>query len=252
MVYVPAGTVWMGCHRDGSRECDADEQPGHEVRVSAFYIGRTEVSVVDYARCVLDRDCGDEGLDGYAITGTSLVVSTYCNWRQPKRERHPLNCVSHAQATRYCQWRDGRLPTEAEWERAARGDDRRRYPWGDEPASCALAVMADDKGNGCGKNGTWPVGRKPRDISPFGAMDMAGNVREWVADWYDKRYYRKKVVSDPHGPDHGARRSARGGGWGNTVSRFLRASARDAEHPNGRNMHLGFRCAKSVPKTESP
>jgi formylglycine-generating enzyme required for sulfatase activity len=202
------------------------------------------VNVLAYARCVIDGHCSDRRLTGYAIDGVNFVPSTKCNWQGQNRERHPMNCISHPQAARYCEWRGARLPTEVEWERAARGDDKRRYPWGDEPATCLFAVMAEEKDNGCGKNSTWPVGGMQRDESPFGVRDMGGNVREWVADWYDKNLYKKrKQGAKLAGPSNGSRRVARGGGWGNTVARFFRVSHRESEEPESRNMHLGFRCA---------
>ncbi len=246
MVLVPEGRVWLGCHRDRDLECDGDEIPGHAVNLPAFLIDRTEVRVVDYAQCVLSGECSDRRLEGYAIDGGAYVESPRCNWKQPDRERHPINCVSWAQADAYCAWRAARLPTEAEWERAARGDDKRRFPWGDEPASCLNTVMAEEGDQGCGKDGTWPVANKPKDVSPFGVMDMAGNAREWVHDWYDARYYKRKIPDDPQGPDHGSRRVARGGGWGNVVARFMRVSRRDNHEPTTRSMHLGFRCARDA------
>ena len=246
MVLVPAGRVWLGCHRDRNLECDADEIPGHPVKLSAFLIDRTEVRVIDYAQCVISGECSDRRLEGYAIDGGAYVESPRCNWKQRNRERHPINCVSWSQAAAYCEWRGGRLPTEAEWERAARGDDKRRFPWGDEPASCLNTVMAEEGDQGCGKGGTWPVANKPKDVSPFGAMDMAGNVREWVHDWYDARYYKLEISEDPQGPEHGSRRVARGGGWGNVVARFMRVSRRENHEPTTRSMHLGFRCARDA------
>jgi formylglycine-generating enzyme required for sulfatase activity len=202
--------------------------------------------VVDYAQCVISGECSERRLTGYAIDGGAYVPSAGCNWKGKDRARHPINCVSWKQARAYCEWRGGRLPTEAEWERAARGDDRRRYPWGDEPASCLLTVMAEEGDQGCGKETTWPVANKPKDVSPFGAVDMAGNVREWVSDWYGKRYYRREVADNPRGPDHGSRRVTRGGGWGNVVSRFMRVSRRDSHEPDTRSMFLGFRCARNA------
>ncbi|MEZ4442021.1 MAG: bifunctional serine/threonine-protein kinase/formylglycine-generating enzyme family protein, partial [Polyangiaceae bacterium] len=249
MLLVPAGRLWMGCHRNPDLECEADEIPGHEVELPAFLIDRTEVRVVDYAECVISGECSERRLEGYSIDGGAFVPSTKCNWKQPGRERHPLNCVSHVQAASFCAWRSARLPTEAEWERAARGDDQRRYPWGDAPANCTITVMADEGDQGCGKGGTWPVGHKPKDVSPFGVLDMGGNVREWVADWYDPAYYKKKVRDAPQGPETGTRRVTRGGSWSNVVSRFLRVSRRESHEPGTRNMYLGFRCARDLPTT---
>jgi len=252
MVLIPEGTVWMGCHQDRDLECDADEIPGHPVKLPAFLIDRTEVRVTDYAQCVISGECSDRRLEGYAIDGGAYVESPRCNWGRPGRERHPINCVSWPQAVAYCEWRAARLPTEAEWERAARGDDKRRFPWGDEPATCVMTVMAEEGDQGCGKDGSWPVANKPKDVSPFGVMDMAGNVREWVQDWYDPRYYKRKVSDDPQGPDHGSRRVARGGGWGNVVARFMRVSRRENHEPTTHSMHLGFRCARNATPDATP
>jgi len=234
----------MGCgHR--SEECDDDERPGRSVWVDAFVIDRTEVRVADFARCVQGGGCAEQNLRGYQLEGGGFVLSSKCNWRQPHRERHPMNCVSWTQALSYCEWAKKRLPTEAEWERAARGDDQRLFPWGDDPAGCSITVMAEGGDDGCGNGGTWPVGAKARDVGPFGTFDMAGNVREWVADWYDPAYYRDGPDKNPRGPANGTRRVARGGGWGNVVGRFLRASAREGHDPKMRSIHVGFRCARS-------
>ena len=244
MVSIPGGTLWMGCS-GSDPDCRQDEKPGRQVAVDGFLIDRTEVTVIDYAKCVIAGDCSDRRVNGYALDGDTFVVSTACNWKQPRREHHPINCVSHAQARRYCEWRGARLPTEAEWERAARGDDRRRYPWGDEEPSCLFAVMADEGDDGCGRKSSWAVGRKTRDRSPYGVSDLAGNVREWVADWYAPDYYPSAPVTSPGGPEHGERRVTRGGGWGNVAPHLLRVSARQSHEPRTHSAHVGFRCARS-------
>jgi serine/threonine-protein kinase len=243
-VAVPAGELWMGC-APGDDGCDADERPGRGVLVDAYRIDRHEVTVSDYARCVLARGCSDLRVDGYALDGGPFVRSTKCNWKQPKRENHPMNCVSWEQALRYCEWGGGRLPTEAEWEKAARGTDRRRFPWGNDEASCHFAVMADEGEEGCGAGHTAPVGTKPAGVSPFGVHDMAGNVREWVADWYDEHHYRSAPRRNPAGPAEGKLRVARGGSWSIAVGRFLRVSEREGLPPSTRSIHLGFRCARA-------
>lgn len=247
-VAVAAGKVWMGCLEEGDLDCDDDELPLREVSVDAFFLDRTEVRVVDYARCVVAGYCSTRRLKGYALDGGSFTRSTKCNWEQPYREKHPINCVSHAEAASYCGWKDSRLPSEAEWERAARGDDRRRYPWGDEHASCLLTVMTEEGDQGCGKNLSWSAGMKAKDESPFGARDLAGNVREWVADWYAADYYAKAPAANPRGPSAGVKRVARGGSFGTAVSKLMRISNRESYEPNTRSIHVGFRCARTPPK----
>jgi eukaryotic-like serine/threonine-protein kinase len=241
---VPAGIVWLGCQDASDLDCNADEIPGHEVFLDAFFIDRFEVRVSDYGRCVVAGECDDRRINGYVQKG-KLVPSTRCNWQQPGRDKHPLNCVSHPQAAAFCAWRGKRLPTEAEWERAARGDDRRIFPWGDEPASCIHAVMAQQGDEGCGRGSTWPVGSKAKDRSPFGALDMAGNLREWVADWYDPAAYGAAPVENPTGPETASQRVARGGSWGRIGSRYLRVSIREFRDPESRSAYVGFRCARN-------
>jgi formylglycine-generating enzyme required for sulfatase activity/tRNA A-37 threonylcarbamoyl transferase component Bud32 len=239
-VYVPAGVVHLGC-RDDNPDCAADERPAKDVDVAAFFIDRYEVRVSDFELCVRDRGCNASGLSGFALSGGRFGLSKQCNWRRDERSDHPLNCVTQGQALAYCQWAKKRLPSEVEWERAARGDDTRVFPWGDEAPSCERTVMG-----GCGGEGTAPVAAQPADRGPFGTIGMAGNVREWVADWYSEDQYRNLVPSKPSGPGSGSERVARGGSWGNAVGRFLRVSARDHYGPETRSVHLGFRCARSV------
>jgi formylglycine-generating enzyme required for sulfatase activity len=142
-----------------------------------------------------------------------------------------MNCVSFAQAESYCRWRSARLPSEAEWVRAARGDDARRLPWGNEPASCDRTVMADADGEGCGRGTSWTAGTRPEDVSAFGALDLGGNLREWVADAADAS---------------GATRLVKGGGYADTDPSHLQIDARRASAPSERSSQVGFRCARSV------
>ena len=232
MVRVPAGSFRMG-----STSGDDDEKPVHEVFVSGFSIDRTEVTVGAYRQCVDAGRCLSSGLTDVVRQPES------CNWGQSGREDHPINCVTWSEAKAYCSWAGKRLPTEAEWEKAARGTDGRTYPWGNESASCSRAVM-DDGGNGCGRGGmTWAVGSKPSGKSPYGALDLAGNVWEWVSDWYDDDYYHQSPSRDPTGPTNGEARVHRGGAWYD-FPEFLRASVRTGGDPLARDPILGFRCAR--------
>jgi eukaryotic-like serine/threonine-protein kinase len=217
-VFVPAGTVQL----DG----------GPRVPVDAFFVDRTEVSVLAYGKCVVAGACSDRRLQTPIELGNPDAKSGECNWQQVRREQHPMNCVSHAQAIAYCRWAGGRLPTETEWTRAARGDDTRAFPWGDELATCERAVMADTDGPGCGRRTTWLLATQPLDTSPFGAADLGGNLREWVADWF----------TEP------TARLVKGGAWTDTSTADLSIAARRGLDPAERSIAVGFRCARSAAK----
>ena len=219
MVQVPAGDFTMGCGTTDT-QCRADEEPSHVVTLSAFEIDRTEVTQDQYAACVGAQACG----------------APLCDWDCTKTD-FPAGCVEWAQAKAYCAWAGKRLPTEAEWEKAARGTDGRLYPWGNDNPDCAHVNMAS-----CGAHAE-PVGMLPAGASPYGALDMAGNVVEMVADWYDPGFYQVSPTDDPTGPATGTRYGGRGGGY-KSEPVWQRCSARDWYDLTDESPPLGFRCAR--------
>jgi len=218
MVYVPAGEFLMG-----SNDPDAlvGEAPEHMVYLPDYWIYQFEVTNNEYRQCVEVGVC-DEPKDT-----TYFDNLTYGN--------HPVVYVNWNDASTYCDWADGSLPTEAEWEKAAWGADDGLFPWGDQNPSCGFGNYA-----GC-EGGTAAVGSYPRGTSPFGAQDMAGNVWEWVADWYDVGYYEWAPYDQPIGPDTGMFRVLRGGSWNNS-SWTLRVTTRLKVNPELSNGNYGFRC----------
>jgi serine/threonine protein kinase len=232
LVLVAAGSFLRGSAAgEGEGEGEGDERPQRSMHLDAFYIDKQEVTVARYRKCVRAGTC------------TAPDTGGYCNWGKSDREDHPVNCVNWEQARRYCAWAGGRLPSEAEWEKAARGTDGRRYPWGSEGATCARAVMA---AAGCWKDRTWPVGSKPSGDSPCGAQDMAGNVWEWVNDWYGKDYYASSPARNPPGPSSGNWRVVRGGSWIEFAGSVRAAYRFYSSPPAFRFNHVvGFRCART-------
>ncbi len=222
MVYVPAGEFLMGSP-DG--EGDADERPQHTVYLDAYYIDKYEVTNAQYRLCFEAGVCDRPP--------RSWDVSMF------KPLKQPVVGVSWYDAAAYCRWAGARLPTDAEWEKAARGTDGRRYPWGNQDPHCELA-------NGWGCEG-WPdtVGSYPAGASPYGALDMAGNVGEWIADWYDPDYYATSPDRNPLGPETGKWRVVRPGRY-QVQWRHLRSANRYSMHPAAADVGIGFRCAMSV------
>jgi iron(II)-dependent oxidoreductase len=217
MVLVPAGEFLMGS--DDSAE--EDERPRHRVYLDAFYIDRYETTNVQYRRF---------------IERTGHRAPRYWGDGSFNDASQPVVGVSWHDADAYCRWAGGRLPTEAEWEKAARGTTRQKYPWGGDWEAGRTNANADK---------TSPVGSYPRGMSPYGADDMAGNVWEWVADWYDKTYYQRSSERNPKGPESGESKVLRGGAWDfNPI--FLRVAARHFNSPVSRFTNIGFRCANGA------
>lgn len=230
MVAVPAGPFIMG-RADGGD----DERPPHEVSLGPYFIDATEVTVGAFLECVRSGPCRPPG--------------PHCPGPGADRPTHPVACVDWSQAQSYCAWVGKRLPTEAEWEKAARGTDQRAYPWGEETPTCARASF-NDRGEeagaarGCGRGASWPVGSFPSGASPYGALDMAGNVWEWVADRWAPDYYAQSPRTDPAGPQTGDMHVRRGGSW-RSLEIYLPSAVRGRMDPAERNEIVGFRCAKS-------
>jgi len=228
MCLIPAGSFWMGCNSMVDGDCSGDEKPYHEVTLSAYFIDKTEVTQGEYKKCVDAGECGPPS----------------CNWDPTGTPNRPVVCVDWTQAGEYCAWAGKRLPTEAEWEKAARGTDGRKYPWGNEDATCDYSVM-DNGTDGCGTESTWDVcSKSPAGDSPYGLCDMSGNVWEWVSDWYDSDYYSSSPTSNPTGPDSGSDRVRRGGSFDSDYD-YLRASNRSYYNPSDDLVNLGFRCSRS-------
>ncbi|HOS60838.1 MAG TPA: formylglycine-generating enzyme family protein [Myxococcota bacterium] len=228
-VRIPGGSFNMG-----SEDGDSDEMPVHIVMVPTFEMGKTQVTVDQYRACV----------DAGACTAPS--TSEWCNWGQSDRGKHPINCVDWNQAQAFATWAGGRLPSEAEWEYAARsGGGDCKYPWGDEDATCERAVMNDGSGYGCGRDSTWPVCSKPSGDTTQGLCDMAGNVWEWVQDWYHDSYNGAPTDGLAWESPTGSYRVFRGGSWGSGAG-GVRAANRNSGLPGNRNDFVGFRLARSV------
>jgi len=255
VTHIPAGEFLMGCQPSGGLPCEPDELPLHSVYLDGYAIDTYEVTNARYKACVDAGICTEPST--MEINGRGLYYGSadYAGF--------PVVGVTWRQAEAYCQWEGKRLPTEAEWEKAARGsDDARPYPWGDEePADCerSQAGQYEADSRGYCTNGSGPVASFPRADSPYGVMNMAGNVQEWVNDWYAADYYSVSPVRAPRGPEIGEMRSLRGGAYWNwplaphqLLNQFiwehgssLRVSWRGANSENTASERIGFRCARS-------
>ncbi|MCL3780754.1 hypothetical protein EMN47_10210 [Prolixibacteraceae bacterium JC049] len=235
MVTIPAGEFRMGCSPETDPNCEEtfDEQL-HVVYLDEFQIDKYEVTYERYQRCVEAGVC------------KKLAVGGACNAEWDGVDHFPVNCVTWYQAKKFCEWEGKRLPTEAEWEKAARGNDLRAYPWGNEFPTPELAVIDKPNGGflGCGTGNTLNVGSRPKGASPYGAMDMAGNLWEWTADWYGKDYYPNSPRKNPKGPNHGDYKVARGGDFFSRWGYEVRTTGRFPYDAIDFSIAVGFRCAK--------
>ena len=229
MVFVPEGGFMMG-----SEEDYPEENPMHGISLDSYWIDQTEVTNGMYSLCVTAGAC----LPPTNITSSSRTVY----YGDERFTNYPVIYVDWSMSQTYCSWAGGRLPTEAEWEKAARGVDRRTYPWGNAAPNCSLANFWG-AGGGC-VGDTSPVGSYLFGASPYGVLDMAGNVWEWVSDWFNVRYYILSPLENPPGPESGTAYSTRGGSWMDTAD-SVRAARRIGGFTSS-TYFLGFRCASNL------
>jgi hypothetical protein len=230
----------MGCNEMSQTNCSSDEKPYHKIFLSSYAIDKFEVTAEDFKKCIDSGFCNNENMAQFS----SFEDSSNCNAGAPGKEKHPVKCVNWYGARRYCEWVGKRLPTEAEWEKAARGTDERIYPWGDEVPSCDYAIMLGESGSGCDTEDSFEVGSKEIGKSYYGLYDMAGNVWEWVSDYYKSDYYAFHPFLNPIGPYFGNNKIMRGGGA--SSNNDLLSYKRQSVGPTSIAKYYGFRCAKSI------
>jgi formylglycine-generating enzyme required for sulfatase activity len=231
MIQIPAGEFLIGSPEG---EGEGDEHPQHSVFLSEYVIDKFLVTNRQFARFVSDT--------GYQPEVDRLFGGRpkWLSYHKPETDGHPVVSVFWDDAVAYCRWAGKRLPTEAEWEKAARGADARRYPWGDKEPDKTLAMFS---GTPRSQECTTSVGSFPAGASSYGCLDLAGNVCEWCADWYAEDYYlRVGTAQDPKGPVTGSCRVIRGGGWSASAG-DLRCARRRPCEPTQRWDDLGFRSA---------
>jgi len=257
MCFVPKGEFKHGCNEAIDDECIVIEYPFHWKMLESFWVDKYEVTIENFQKCVNAGVCNnnDEGFPHYDEYRVKRVYEgedlyTKCNLNDPEKSGHPMNCVTWYGAEAYCEWVGKRLPTEAEWEKAARGTDGRKYPWGNEDISCEYAVYTEGD-NSCEIRDTQPVGSKEKGISPYGCYDLSGNVGEWTSEELD--YYRPDeddIIYDY--PDSKILYSYeilpemvyRGGGF-KYEKRLFRCSVRALMGVESLHYNVGFRCVKN-------
>lgn len=232
MVLIPSGVFVMG-YNGGDQE---NQMPAHDVSLPAYYIDKYEVQNAQYSAFVAT---------------TSAQAPRYVNDATLNQPNQPVVGVTWAEARDYCAWAGLRLPTEAEWEKAARGTDERLYPWGNMLPDGMLANFADKNANldwrelsvDDGYGFSAPVGNYITGASPYGVYDLSGNVWEWVSDWYDPNYYKSSSSENPKGPIEGVNRVIRGGSWYSRIT-ALGATFRLFHEPGHGTLYVGFRCVR--------
>ena len=227
MVQIPEGPFVMGSRDDDS---DPDEKPEHQVYLKPYFIDLKEVAQSEYDRFAKMTKRAKRRIEVFEDDPAKLLKPDL-----------PVIAVTWDDAVAYCKWAGKRLPTEAEWEKAARGESKRRYPWGDE----FLPGHANIDGNEDGFRYLAPPGSFEAGRSPYGLYDMAGNVGEWVADSYDENFYQKSPYRDPKGPEQGEQMIIRGGSWRET-KKNARPSRRFQAKPWRHDITVGFRCARDA------
>jgi formylglycine-generating enzyme required for sulfatase activity len=242
LIYIPAGEFLMG-----SKETDLsapqgltglrwapneNEKPQHTVYLDAFWIDKTEVTNQQYQLCMDAGVCSGPGLK------SDLISFEKGKLGKSRYQQYPVVFISWQDAVTYCSWAGRRLPTEAEWEKAGRGTEGSIFPWGDQAPASGLVYMTS--------RNLQPVGSYPAGASPYGVLDMAGGVTEWVADWYSDTYFKNSPASNPTGPASGEQHVLKGLGSSNILPFAYRAAYRQSyvERPN-QNDYIGFRCART-------
>ena len=245
-VTIPGGAFRMGCDKETEGTCPEDAVPTHEVALSSYVMDKFEVPVELFEKCISENVCTNDNAEEPHYRTSS--DSYQCNIGNPDRKNHPANCVTWRGAKAYCEWLGKRLPTEAEWENAARSGKVQIYPWGDTPeASCDNTVMKSSA-NGCGSNTTSPVGSKPDGASELGIFDLSGNVAEYTGDWYEKKFYSTDEASQqdtqgPAEPEKDKYKVIRGGSYIYGES-HTRSSFRSSAKLDDPAIDFGFRCVK--------
>ena len=220
-IYIPAGEFVMGSGNDLK-----NDNPQHRIYLDPYWMDELEVTNAIYAKC----------LKAGACTHPALYDSYFGIWAY---RDYPVVYVNWYQADQYCRWAGRSLPTEAQWEKAARGTDGRKYPWGDQTpnprlANFNLSLIAEPV----------PAFRYPLGASPYGVLNMAGNVREWIADWYDGNYYQSSPHANPEGPSTGTQRSLRSGSYAEDQQQ-ISVYTRFKHEPDSAGLSRGFRCAET-------
>jgi len=222
-VYIPEGEFIMGM----THTHKLPDSPAHTVYLDAFWMDKVEVTNSMYLKCLQANGC-------------TTPVSDNIYYDKWIYRDHPMVYVTWDQANAYCRWAGRRLPTEAEWEKAARGTDRRIYPWGNKAPNPRLANFSDTLIHESVSSFSYPLG-----ASPYGVLNMAGNVREWIADWFDPNYYTYSPYANPKGPETGTERSLRSASY-NEDGHEIAVTNRYKHEPQSAGLSRGFRCAENA------